>query len=57
MSDIAYPQIYYEIAMKYPCTAEDLFHAAPFQPDCVIEKAGQLFALGYQWMAIRSMLP
>jgi len=56
MSEITYPQIYYEIAVKYPCTAEDLFRAAPFKPDVVIEKAGQLFACGYLWWQVKRMI-
>jgi len=56
IDDIQYPQIYYEIAMKYPCIAEDLFRAAPFMPDHKIEMVAQLMAVWFPWWQVRMMI-
>jgi len=49
------PEIYRKIAIKYPCSAEDLYNAAGLYDDPeIIELAAEMMGAGLLWWQVRA---
>jgi hypothetical protein len=50
------PNIFQEVAYKYPVSVEDLFFAIPDGTREEIELAGELFSAGYSAADVKAMM-